>query len=338
MWDAEQPRNATPGRACGLNFAGRPGGPKNKCLFVEDNPQLPVHGPGTEISYSVHRGLDLSLLIPDQGGRHPDAPKHHRHRRKEPAWTSPWTRQPPRDRATLQGESSTPSVGPATAQGPWWLQPLPTRARRRKVSHPPVPLGPGAPLSLRLRPGSAGTDGYGQMRALAYNPETGLHRDRPFPAPAPADERQACGRPPTTAGCTCARRKATRSSTPVRLKTRAPPALQELSTVRDRPGYSDASARWWAQRAVRAGAAATRTSWRCAIDPVCGYLPRRRASLPAWAKPPFLLLRAGREMLRGQRDSDTIVEFAFDSVSGMLTPTLNVVTTGSPVLYIPGRV
>ena len=33
-------------------------------------------------------------------------------------------------------------------------------------------------------------------------------------------------------------------------------------------------------------------------------------------------------------DSDTIIEFDFDSVTGQLTPTLNIVHTGSPVCIV----
>ena len=33
-------------------------------------------------------------------------------------------------------------------------------------------------------------------------------------------------------------------------------------------------------------------------------------------------------------DSDTVIEFDFDSVTGQLTPTLNIVHTGSPVCLV----
>ena len=198
MWDTEQPETQRPGeRACGLNFAGA-GGPKNIACSWRTIPAS-VHGPGTEISYSVHRGLDLvssyrikadgtltHLSTIDISG-------------KNFPWTSPWTRQPPPviKWPPLQGESSTPSVGPATAPGAVVAAAFTYGGQGGGRSHhPPVPLGPGAPLSLRLRPGARDGRIQADTRPGVQPGDRGLTETDRF-LYAPADDAQACSRPLT---------------------------------------------------------------------------------------------------------------------------------------------
>lgn len=49
---------------------------------------------------------------------------------------------------------------------------------------------------------------------------------------------------------------------------------------------------------------------------------------------PLLLFGDNGKCYVANEDSDTIVEFDFDNVTGTLTPTLNILHTGSPVCIV----
>lgn len=70
------------------------------------------------------------------------------------------------------------------------------------------------------------------------------------------------------------------------------------------------------------------------IDPVTGYL-KNTGFFPCLGKTPrFFCFGPNRKCYVANEDSDTIVEFDFDSATGQLIPTLNIVHTGSPVCIV----
>ena len=70
------------------------------------------------------------------------------------------------------------------------------------------------------------------------------------------------------------------------------------------------------------------------IDPVTGYL-RNVGFYPCLGKTPrFFCFGDNGKCYVANEDSDTIVEFDFDNVTGTLTPTLNILHTGSPVCIV----
>ena len=111
-------------------------------------------------------------------------------------------------------------------------------------------------------------------------------------------------------------------------------ALQELSTVPETvTGYSDASevmvdptGRW-----VLVSNRYTDSMAVYRIDPVTGYL-RTTGFFPCLGKTPrFFCFGPDGKCYVANEDSDTIIPFDFDSVTGQLIPGLNIVHTGSPV-------
>ena len=111
-------------------------------------------------------------------------------------------------------------------------------------------------------------------------------------------------------------------------------ALQELSTVPETvTGYSDASevsvdptGQW-----VLVSNRYTDILSVYRIDPLTGYL-RATGFYPCLGKTPrFCCFGPDGRYYVANEDSDTIVPFAFDSVTGQLLPALDIVHTGSPV-------
>ena len=69
------------------------------------------------------------------------------------------------------------------------------------------------------------------------------------------------------------------------------------------------------------------------IDPLTGYM--RNVGLPMPGKTPrFFCFGDNGKCYVANEDSDTIIEFDFDNMTGALIPTLNIVHTGSPVCIL----
>ena len=114
-------------------------------------------------------------------------------------------------------------------------------------------------------------------------------------------------------------------------------AMQELSTVPETvTGYSDASevmvdpsGKW-----VLVSNRYTDSMAVYRIDPLTGYL-KTTGFFPCLGRTPrFFCFGPNGKCYVANEDSDTIIEFDFDPVTGQLTPTLNIVRTGSPVCLV----
>lgn len=114
-------------------------------------------------------------------------------------------------------------------------------------------------------------------------------------------------------------------------------ALQELTTVPETvTGYSDASEVMVdpSGKFVLVSNRYTDSIAVYRIDPVTGYL-RNVGFYPCLGKTPrFFCFGDNGKCYVANEDSDTIVEFDFDNVTGTLTPTLNILHTGSPVCIV----
>ena len=70
------------------------------------------------------------------------------------------------------------------------------------------------------------------------------------------------------------------------------------------------------------------------IDPLTGYM-RNVGFTHAWEKLlRFFCFGDNGKCYVANEDSDTIIEFDFDNMTGALIPTLNIVHTGSPVCIL----
>ena len=120
-------------------------------------------------------------------------------------------------------------------------------------------------------------------------------------------------------------------------RTGAMEALQELTTVPETvTGYSDASEVMVdpSGRFVLVSNRYTDSIAVYRIDPVTGYL-KNTGFFPCLGKTPrFFCFGPNGRCYVANEDSDTVVEFDFDPVTGQLTPTLNIVRTGSPVCLV----
>mgnify|MGYP004483527091 FL=1 len=181
-------------------------------------------------------------------------------------------------------------------------------------------------------------NGYGQMRVLRYNHETGafLQSDR-FLSRTWDEPRHAAVHPNNRWVYMCEEKgnKVLFFCFDDVAGTFEP--LQELSTVPETvTGYSDAS-----EVRVDPSGKFVLVSNRYTdsiavyrIDPVTGYL-RNVGFYPCLGKTPrFFCFGNNGKCYVANEDSDTIVEFDFDNVTGVLTPTLNVLHTGSPVCIV----
>lgn len=178
-------------------------------------------------------------------------------------------------------------------------------------------------------------NGYGQMRALRYNHETGVftQTDR-FLARTYDEPRHAAMHPNNRWLYMCEEKgdkvlyfrfsEEDGSLTP----------MQELSTVPETvTSYSDASevkvdptGQW-----VLVSNRYTDSIAVYRIDPLTGYL-HSTGFFPCLGKTPrFFCFAENGKCYVANEDSDTIIEFLFDPVTGQLTPTLNIIRTGSPV-------
>ncbi len=177
--------------------------------------------------------------------------------------------------------------------------------------------------------------GYGQMRALRYDPETGVltETDR-FMSRTWDEPRHAAMHPNNRWLYMCEEKgnkvlyfrfcEETGSLTP----------LQELSTVPETiTSYSDASEVMIdpSGEYVLVSNRYTDSIAVYRIDPFTGYL-KNTGFYPCLGKTPrFFCFASNGRCYVANEDSDTIAEFEFDTVTGQLIPTLNIVNTGSPV-------
>jgi 6-phosphogluconolactonase len=178
-------------------------------------------------------------------------------------------------------------------------------------------------------------NGYGQLRALRYDPATGrLSQTDRFMARTWDEPRHVAMHPNNRWLYLCEEKgdkvifirfdETTGSMTP----------LQELSTVPETiTSYSDASEVMVDQSGewVLVSNRYTDSIAVYRIDPLTGYL-HTNGFYPCLGKTPrFFCFAPNGKCYVANEDSDTIVEFSFDPVTGVLTPTLNIIHTGSPV-------
>lgn len=177
--------------------------------------------------------------------------------------------------------------------------------------------------------------GYGQMRALRYNHEDGTftETDR-FMARTWDEPRHAAMHPNNRWLYMCEEKGDKVLYFQFDDKTGKLTPLQELSTVPETvTSYSDASevmidptGQW-----VIVSNRYTDSMAIYHIDPVTGYL-KTTGFTPCLGKTPrFFRFGPNGKCYVANEDSDTIIEFEFSPVTGQLTPTLNIVHTGSPV-------
>ncbi len=181
-------------------------------------------------------------------------------------------------------------------------------------------------------------NGYGQMRVLRYDHETGVftQTDR-FLSRTWDEPRHAAVHPNNRWVYMCEEKGNKVLFFHFDEKTGTFEALQELSTVPETvTGYSDASEVMVdpSGKFVLVSNRYTDSMAVYRIDPVTGYL-RSVGFYPCLGKTPrFFCFGSNGRCYVANEDSDTIVEFDFDSVTGTLTPTLNIVHTGSPVCIV----
>lgn len=181
-------------------------------------------------------------------------------------------------------------------------------------------------------------NGYGQMRALRYDHASGTFSETArFMARTWDEPRHAAVHPNNRWVYMCEEKgnkvlyfqfdSADGSLTP----------MQELSTVPETvTGYSDAS-----EVMVDPGGRCVLVSNRYTdiiavyrIDPFTGYL-KNAGFYPCLGKTPrFFCFGPGGNCYVANEDSDTIVEFEFDPLSGRLAPTMNIIPTESPVCIV----
>lgn len=181
-------------------------------------------------------------------------------------------------------------------------------------------------------------NGYGQLRSLLYDHETGNFSEASrFMARTWDEPRHAVVHPNNRWLYLCEEKgnkivffrfdEATGKLDP----------MQELSTVPETvTGYSDASevmvdpsGKW-----VLVSNRYTDSVAVYRIDPLTGYL-KSTGFFPCLGKTPrFFCFGPNGKCYVANEDSDTIVEFDFDTVTGQLIPTLNIVHTGSPVCIV----
>lgn len=178
-------------------------------------------------------------------------------------------------------------------------------------------------------------NGYGQFRSLRYDSGTGSFEEASrFMARTWDEPRHAAVHPNNRWVYMCEEKGNKVLYFHFDEETGALEALQELSTVPETvTGYSDASeicvdptGRW-----VLVSNRYTDSIAVYRIDPITGYL-KTNGFFPCLGKTPrFFCFGPNGRCYVANEDSDTIIEFDFDTVTGQLTPTLNIVRTGSPV-------
>ncbi|MGE4276693.1 MAG: lactonase family protein [Lawsonibacter sp.] len=181
-------------------------------------------------------------------------------------------------------------------------------------------------------------NGYGQMRALKYDLETGCFTETDRFLARTWDEPRHAAMHPNNRWLYMVEEKGNKVLYfHFDVETGKLKGLQELSTVPETVvGYSDAS-----EIMIDPTGAYVVVSNRYTdsiavyrIDPNTGYL-RNVGFGPCLGKTPrFFCFGSNGKCYVANEDSDTIIEFNWDSNSGTLTPTQNIVHTGSPVCII----
>ena len=180
-------------------------------------------------------------------------------------------------------------------------------------------------------------NGYGQFRALKYDKETGAFAETSrFMARTWDEPRHAAVHPNNRWVYLCEEKGNKVLYFQFDHESGTLEALQELSTVPEtETGYSDASEVMIdpSGRYVLVSNRYTDSIAVYRIDRTTGYL-KSVGFYPCLGKTPrfFCFAPNGRCHVANE-DSDTIIEFDFDS-SGRLIPTLNVVRMGSPVCIV----
>lgn len=178
-------------------------------------------------------------------------------------------------------------------------------------------------------------NGYGQMRALKYNPQDGsfTETDR-FLSRTWDEPRHAAMHPNNRWLYMCEEKGNKVLYFQFDQNTGHIRALQELSTVPETvTSYSDAS-----EVMVSPDGGHVLVSNRYTdslsvyrIDPFTGYL-KNTGFFPCLGKTPrFFCFGPNGKCYVANEDSDTIIEFEFDPITSQLIPTLNIIPTGSPV-------
>lgn len=178
-------------------------------------------------------------------------------------------------------------------------------------------------------------NGYGQIRALKYDHETGAftETDR-FMARTWDEPRHAAVHLNNRWVYMCEEKGNKVLYFQFDENTGKMKALQELSTVPETvTGYSDASEVMIdpSGEYVIVSNRYTDSMAVYRIDPTTGYM-KNTGFFPCLGKTPrFFCFGDNGKCYVANEDSDTIIEFEFDSVNGWMTPTLRIIETGSPV-------
>lgn len=181
-------------------------------------------------------------------------------------------------------------------------------------------------------------NGYGQMRALKYDAASGrLSETDRFMARTWDEPRHAAMHPNNRWLYMCEEKGDKVLYFQFDEESGKLNALQELSTVPETvTAYSDASevmvdpsGQW-----VLVSNRYTDSMAVYHIDPLTGYL-KTTGFFPCLGKTPrFFTFAPNGKCYVANEDSDTIIEFDFDPVTGQMVPTLNIIHTGSPVCIV----
>ncbi|WP_314640967.1 lactonase family protein [Stomatobaculum longum] len=181
-------------------------------------------------------------------------------------------------------------------------------------------------------------NGYGQFRSLKYDHATGVFTEASkFMARTWDEPRHAAVHPNNRWVYMCEEKGNKVLYFQFNDVSGELDAMQELTTVPETiTGYSDASevmvdpsGQW-----VLVSNRYTDSMAVYRIDPITGYL-KNTGFYPCLGKTPrFFCFGPNGKCYVANEDSDTIIEFDFDSITGQLTPTLNIVQTGSPVCIV----
>lgn len=178
-------------------------------------------------------------------------------------------------------------------------------------------------------------NGFGQMRALKYNHETGEFTETDKFLSRTWDEpRHAAMHPNNRWLYMCEEKGNKVLYFQFDEETGKMKALQELTTVPETvTGYSDASEVMIdpSGQYVIVSNRYTDSMAVYRIDPFTGYM-KNTGFFPCLGKTPrFFCFGPNGKCYVANEDSDTIIEFTFDENTGWLVPTMNIIETGSPV-------
>ncbi len=178
-------------------------------------------------------------------------------------------------------------------------------------------------------------NGFGQMRALKYNHETGEFTETDKFLSRTWDEpRHAVMHPNNRWLYMCEEKGNKVLYFQFDEETGKMKALQELTTVPETvTGYSDASEVMIdpSGQYVIVSNRYTDSMAVYRIDPFTGYM-KNTGFFPCLGKTPrFFCFGPNGKCYVANEDSDTIIEFTFDENTGWLVPTMNIIETGSPV-------